>query len=107
MRAGKPFGKFDGKEVLITPRAITAIKTRINTVNLNIRGECYEHRLMKYAERGWAIGVPLMDRRLVNRDHLSLQSCNEYGYSSLTGTGRLSFVLSYGMLNKKLGVCRG
>ena len=46
---------YDGTQALITPRCITALRTRINTVNLEIRGESYECRLLKYVERGFRL----------------------------------------------------
>lgn len=47
------------------------MSTKINTINLNIRGESYECRLLKYVERGFAIGIPLLDNSKRDRDHLS------------------------------------
>ena len=40
---------FDGQDVLLTGRAARAIATKTNTINLAIRGEAYENRLLKYA----------------------------------------------------------
>ena len=64
---------FDGEHALITPRAIAAITTRVNTVDLDIRGESYELRLLKYVERGFAIGVPRLVRAEIDREHLSFK----------------------------------
>ena len=64
---------YDGTQALITPRCITALRTRINTVNLEIRGESYECRLLKYVERGFAIGIPLLDASRIDREHLTLK----------------------------------
>jgi hypothetical protein len=64
---------FDGEHALITPRAIAAITTRVNTVDLSIRGESYELRLLKYVERGFAIGVPRLVRTAIDREHLSFK----------------------------------
>ncbi len=44
---------FDGQNVLATQRAIPSIRSRVNTIDLNLRGDCYENRLLKYAERGF------------------------------------------------------
>ena len=44
---------YNGKQVLTTARAASAIRNRVNTVNLQIRGPCYEERLIKYASRGY------------------------------------------------------
>ena len=49
---------FDGTNALITERAAMALKTKINPINLTIRGEAYENRLLKYCERGYSIRVP-------------------------------------------------
>ena len=78
---------FDGNQVLVTPRAAEAIRTKINTVNLSIRGECYEHRLLKYAERGFAIQVPLLERPRLNREHMSFQYEDAFGYRSIGSNG--------------------
>ena len=43
---------YNGKSVLATTRAANAIRYRVNKVNLQIRGPCYEERLIKYASRG-------------------------------------------------------
>jgi hypothetical protein len=64
---------FDGKDVLATGRALKAISTRINTVDLSIRGENDENRLLKYAERGFAIAVPGLDVSKLDRDHTKLK----------------------------------
>ena len=61
---------FDGEHALITPRAIAAITTRVNTVDLSIRGESYELRLLKYVERGFAIGVPRLVRAKLSDSYL-------------------------------------
>ena len=78
---------YDGTQALITPRCITALRTRINTVNLEIRGESYECRLLKYVERGFAIGIPLLDASRIDREHLTLKMKKHEWYDgeSLTG----------------------
>jgi hypothetical protein len=64
---------WDGKDALIVPRCVTALSNKVNMVNLNIRGESYECRLLKYAERGFSIGVPSLESARLDRDHLSFQ----------------------------------
>ena len=59
---------YDGDRVHITERGITAVRTKINVVNLAIRGDAYEHRLIKYAERGFGIGVPGLQHSLAQID---------------------------------------
>jgi len=78
---------FDGSAAMITPRAVVAINTKVNTINLDIRGACYEHRLMKYAERGFSIGVPLLERKLIPESHLEWTFSNAYGYDTISGDG--------------------
>jgi len=48
---------FDGNQFYGLPRAIDAIATKTNVVNLDLRSWAYEKRLIKYARRGYAIGV--------------------------------------------------
>ena len=62
---------WDGAHVVCTKRGVNAINTKINIVDLQIRGASYEARLLKYAERAFAIGVPGMDRSKLDSDHLS------------------------------------
>ena len=38
---------WDGYDVLMTDRCVKAVSTRTNTINLDIRGEAYENRLLK------------------------------------------------------------
>ena len=64
---------YDGRDALITPRCITAMSTKLNMINLQIRGEAYECRLLKYVERGFAIGLPLLDNSRRDREHLAFK----------------------------------
>jgi hypothetical protein len=45
-------------------RCVDAVRTKVNIVNLSIRGEAYENRLLKYATRGFGIGVPELKANL-------------------------------------------
>lgn len=47
---------FDGVKVYALPRAATEIKARANTVDMTRRSYSYEHRLIKYAKRGYVYG---------------------------------------------------
>jgi hypothetical protein len=38
-----------------------------------LRGENYEPRLIKYAERGFAVGVPEMRQLVINREKIALK----------------------------------
>ncbi|KAF7970991.1 hypothetical protein HWV62_22493 [Athelia sp. TMB] len=57
---------FDGKRVLVTPRACIAYMTQCNTVDISRRSPSYEMRLFKYATRGFEICVPTLRRRDVS-----------------------------------------
>ena len=77
---------YDGLDVTLTERCVEALRTRVNTVNLDIRGECYEMRLLKYAERGFAICVPGLDRNALDRDwfRIELVKCAWGDYETTT-----------------------
>jgi hypothetical protein len=60
---------FDGQDALITKRAAIAIASKVNTINLEIRGEAYENRLIKYAERGFGIGVPRLRQLNLDKEY--------------------------------------
>ena len=77
---------YDGVDVTITERAVEALRTRINTVNLAIRGECYEMRLLKYAERGFAICAPGLERNDIDRDwfRITVEKCAWGDYETTT-----------------------
>ena len=49
---------YDGSNVLATPRASRAFRTRVNVAVESRRSYSYESRLIKYARRGFAVGVP-------------------------------------------------
>lgn len=48
---------FDGGQFFGLTRAVDSIASRTNTINLALRSWAYEKRLIKYARRGYAIGV--------------------------------------------------
>ena len=79
---------FDGTDALITQRCVAAMSTKVNLVNLQIRGECYECRLLKYVERGFSIGVPLLDNSKRDREHLAFKI--EKSASGLTATSSMA-----------------
>lgn len=79
---------YDGTNTLITPRCIAALRTRVNTINLQIRGEAYECRLLKYVERGFAIGIPSLDKSKSDREHLAFELKPGWNdYDELDGEG--------------------
>ncbi|KAL0477770.1 hypothetical protein AKO1_005229 [Acrasis kona] len=62
---------YDGREVWASPRAVRAIKTRMNLVDVERQSTTYEARLFKYAKRGYRVGVPGYDpNKVINDDIL-------------------------------------
>lgn len=53
---------YDGNKVYGSPRAVTALLTQSNTVDLTRRSPSYEYRLAKYALRGFEIYWDKLDR---------------------------------------------
>jgi len=53
---------FDGRNVWMTPRAHRALVCQYNTIDMTRRSPSYEMRLAKYAERGFEICFPGLDR---------------------------------------------
>jgi hypothetical protein len=64
---------FDGKSVFMTGRAKFAITNRINVVDLALRGDAFESRLIKYAERGFALAIPGLDLKTIDKKYLKLE----------------------------------
>ena len=57
---------YDGKQVYVAPRALTAYMTQINQIDLTRRSPSYENRLSKYSHRGFEVYWPLLDRARVD-----------------------------------------
>ncbi|KAL9591943.1 MAG: hypothetical protein Q9179_007215 [Wetmoreana sp. 5 TL-2023] len=57
---------YDGSRVYGTPRGITALLTQANTVDLTRRSPSYEHRLIKYAQRGFEIYWRKLNRHRID-----------------------------------------
>ncbi|PKC72506.1 hypothetical protein RhiirA1_313805, partial [Rhizophagus irregularis] len=74
---------FDGKNVWALPRAHQAIIKQCNTVYLTRRSPSYEMRLVKYAERGFEIKVPSLDRSRID------PTIYEKSFEKLNGLARL------------------
>ena len=53
---------YDRKDVYGIDRSVRALSNRVNMVDLSYRSWSYEKRLLKYAKRGFAIGVPGLRR---------------------------------------------
>lgn len=56
---------YDGKNVYGIDRSCRAFSTRVNMIDLSFRSWSYEKRLIKYAKRGFAIGVPGLQREKI------------------------------------------
>ncbi|PRP87864.1 ankyrin repeat protein [Planoprotostelium fungivorum] len=74
---------YDGSKVWMTPRAHRALTHRYNTVDMERRSPSYEMRLFKYAQRGFSVLVPTLDRKRVDLQLL------ERRYDQLQGLARL------------------
>ncbi len=48
------------------PRSVRALQHRVNVVDLSRRSLTYESRLLKYADRGFAIAVTHLDLKQVD-----------------------------------------
>jgi len=57
---------YDGNQVYLSPRALVAYMTQINTIDLTRRSPSYENRLSKYARRGFEVYWPLLDRSRID-----------------------------------------
>jgi ankyrin repeat protein len=53
---------YDGEQVYASPRAIAALVTQINQIDLSRRSPSYESRLSKYSRRGFEVYWPELDR---------------------------------------------
>lgn len=82
---------FDGSRVLINERGSKALLTRLNTLNLNIRSDSTENRLLKYAARGFGIYIPQLLKNKIDRENaakdLVPQKCDWGGGATLSGEG--------------------
>ena len=57
---------FDGKQVYMTPRCHQALIRQMNTVDMTRRSPTYELRLAKYADRGFEVEVPMLQREKID-----------------------------------------
>ncbi|KAG8626930.1 hypothetical protein KVT40_005875 [Elsinoe batatas] len=57
---------YDGKDVYVSPRAIGAFMTQVNTIDLTRRSPSYENRLSKYSKRGFEVFWPNLERDRVD-----------------------------------------
>lgn len=83
---------FDGLKVVALPRAIRALKTRTNVVDVTRQSRNYEERLIKYARRGFEIAVPGLDIERVITQVRSNLHCDE-AFRTMKGAERLMALL--------------
>ena len=57
---------YDGAQVYATPRALAALVTQTNRIDLSRRSPSYENRLGKYSRRGFEVWCPGLDRTRVD-----------------------------------------
>jgi ankyrin repeat protein len=57
---------YDGKQVYATPRAISALVTQINEIDISRRSPSYEARLSKYSHRGFEAHWADLDRSRID-----------------------------------------
>jgi hypothetical protein len=57
---------YDGKEVYMAPRALSAYMTQTNHIDLTRRSPSYENRLSKYSHRGFEVYWPQLDRTRID-----------------------------------------
>ena len=74
---------FDGTHVWMSPRAIAAFRTQVNSIDLSRRSPSYENRLSKYAHRGFEVHWPPLDRDRVD------PTIYERSFSRINGLARL------------------
>jgi len=74
---------YDGKDVWAMERFRRALTKRYNLVNVSRRSLTYEQRLAKYAKRGFAVAVPNLDKRKIDRALLSKRPSDVQGLSKL------------------------
>jgi hypothetical protein len=80
---------YDGSDCLFVNRAGVAVNQKVNIVDLQLRGAAYEHRLTKYATRGFAVGVPGLDKSdIIDDDYFKVKSeANKWGGMHCVGDG--------------------
>lgn len=59
---------YNGKQVLCMPRCARALRYGMNLIDPSRQSPSYVHRLVKYAKRGFSVGVPGLDRNIINCD---------------------------------------
>src|SRR3569833_2872702 len=57
---------YDGKQIYCTPRALQALVTQINHIDLSRRSPSYENRLSKYSHRNFEVYWPELNRSRID-----------------------------------------
>ena len=79
---------FDGESCFTTARGRDALNAKLNIVNLQLRGAAYENRLVKYASRGFAVGIPLLDKTKIDRGNIAVKlGKSSWGGADFVGSG--------------------
>jgi hypothetical protein len=99
---------FDGTNVWALPRCRRALNQRMNLVDIDRQSTTYEIRLTKYAKRGFRVGVPGLDMRLVVNGRAELMYQRHMFHQneqpkSMTG---LAFLLQLEQRTKNFGMHR-
>ncbi|KAM5476955.1 hypothetical protein MauCBS54593_000226 [Microsporum audouinii] len=74
---------YDGKNVYAAPRAVAALVTQTNQIDLTRRSPSYENRLSKYSHRGFEVYWPQLDRSRID------PTIFERSFMRTTGLARL------------------
>ncbi|PPQ70082.1 hypothetical protein CVT26_013416 [Gymnopilus dilepis] len=77
---------YDGQQVLVNPRGLAAIVRQRNTIDITRRSPSYEFRLAKYAERGFEIYVPTLDRQRVRPLPIDSEDWSKEAYDGYSNT---------------------
>ena len=86
---------YDGTNVVVCPRTALAMMTQSNTVDMSRRSPSYEMRLAKYAQRGFEVLVPGLDRDRVDPFLYEKRFDQTKGLSRLLMMERLRTPLRY------------
>ncbi|KIY61763.1 hypothetical protein CYLTODRAFT_336741, partial [Cylindrobasidium torrendii FP15055 ss-10] len=74
---------YDGRRVWATPRALIASMRQSNTVDMGRRSPSYEFRLAKYADRGYEILLPSLQRPMVKPEIYRCSASDAQGLARL------------------------
>ncbi|KAG2374940.1 hypothetical protein C9374_010314 [Naegleria lovaniensis] len=87
---------YDGSNVYCLPRAKESLVTRTNIVDPDRQSTTYESRLVKYALRGFRIGIPNYQPAKVKANNFVDDECRRNGLAKILWLqNRYSFTLSH------------